>query len=136
MSIAARRSIPVPISGGSGLTSGTAWRCMLEPISARLASSCSRNGISAVATDQIWVGETSIRSTSLGAAEEYSSSLARQSTCGPFSLFVFGSISALAWAMILSSSWVASRWTILSVTTPSLTIRYGVVTNPCSEICA
>jgi hypothetical protein len=29
-------------------SSGTAWRCMLEPISARLASSCSRNGISAL----------------------------------------------------------------------------------------
>ena len=53
VSLAARRSMPVPISGGSGLSSGTAWRCMLEPISARLASSCSRNGISAVATDQI-----------------------------------------------------------------------------------
>ena len=30
---------------------GTAWRCMLEPMSARLASSCSRNGIKAAATD-------------------------------------------------------------------------------------
>ena len=72
LSTAARRSMPVPINGGSGLSSGTAWRCMLEPISARLASSCSRNGISAVATDQIWVGETSIRSTSFGAAVAYS----------------------------------------------------------------
>ena len=60
VSSAARRSIPVPISGGSGFSSGTAWRCMFEPIRARLASSCSRNGIRAVATDQIWVGETSI----------------------------------------------------------------------------
>ena len=33
--------------------SGTAWRCMLAPISARLASSCSRNGISEAATDTI-----------------------------------------------------------------------------------
>ena len=65
MSIAARRSIPVPISGASGFSSGTAWRCMLEPIRARLASSCSRKGISAVATDQIWVGETSMSVTSL-----------------------------------------------------------------------
>ena len=55
-----RRSIPVPISGGSGFSSGTAWRIMFEPIRARLASSCSRNGISDVATDQIWVGETSM----------------------------------------------------------------------------
>ena len=66
VSSAARRSMPVPTSGASVLSSGTAWRCMFEPISARLASSCSRNGIIAVATDQICSGETSIRSTSLG----------------------------------------------------------------------
>ena len=48
VSIAARRSIPVPTSGASVTSSGTAWRCMFEPISARLASSCSRNGIIAV----------------------------------------------------------------------------------------
>ena len=56
VSIAARRSIPVPTSGASVTSSGTAWRCMFEPISARLASSCSRNGIIAVATDQICSG--------------------------------------------------------------------------------
>ena len=67
VSIAARRSMPVPISGASVLRSGTAWRCMFEPIRARLASSCSRNGIIAVATDQSCCGETSIRSTSSGA---------------------------------------------------------------------
>ena len=123
MSIAARRSIPVPTSGASGFSSGTAWRCMFEPISARLASSCSRNGISAVATDQIWVGETSIRSTCFGDTETSSPSAERQSTCGPFSRLVFGSISAFAWAIVFSSSWVASRLTILLVTTPSLTTR-------------
>lgn len=31
-------SIPVATSGASDLISGTAWRCMFEPISARLAS--------------------------------------------------------------------------------------------------
>ncbi len=123
VSIAARRSMPVPISGGSGFSSGTAWRCMLEPIRARLASSCSRNGISDVATDQIWVGETSIRSTSLGVAVAYSCSPARTSTCGPFSLRVLGSNSEFAWAITLSSSWVASKWTISSLTTPSSTGR-------------
>ena len=133
MSIAARRSIPVPISGASGFSSGTAWRCMFEPISARLASSCSRNGISAVATDQIWVGETSIRSTCFGGTATTSPSRERHRTCGPLSLPVFGSISAFAWAITFSSSWVASRWTISLVTTPSLTTRYGVVTKPCSE---
>ena len=40
--------------------SGTAWRCMLEPMSARLASSFSRNGISDAATDTSWFGDTSI----------------------------------------------------------------------------
>ena len=101
---AARRSMPVPISGASVFSSGTAWRCMFEPISARLASSCSRNGISAVATDQIWSGETSIRSTSFGAASMNSPSRERHVTCGPLSLLVFGSISAFAWAMTFSSS--------------------------------
>ena len=81
--------MPVPISGASGFSSGTAWRCMFEPIRARLASSCSRNGISAVATDQIWVGETSIRSTSLGGTTTYSPSRERHWTCGPLSLPVF-----------------------------------------------
>ena len=59
-SIAARYSMPVPTSGASLRSSGTDWRCMFEPISARLASSCSRNGIIAVATDTIWRGETSM----------------------------------------------------------------------------
>ena len=121
--MAARVSMPVPISGASVFSSGTAWRIMFEPISARLASSCSRNGISAVATDQIWSGETSIRSTSLGAASTSSPSRERQVTPGPLSLPDFSSISALAWAMTFSSSWLASRWTILSVTTPFSTSR-------------
>ena len=59
-STAARNSMPVPTSGASLRSSGTAWRCMFEPISARLASSCSRNGIIAVATDTICRGETSM----------------------------------------------------------------------------
>src|SRR6185437_15425378 len=56
-------SRPVPTTGASGLISGTAWRCMFEPISARLASSCSKNGISDAAIDAIWLGATSIRLT-------------------------------------------------------------------------
>ena len=42
---AASTSRPVATSGGSVINSGTACRCMLEPINARLASSCSRKGI-------------------------------------------------------------------------------------------
>ena len=52
--------MPVPTNGASERISGTAWRCMFEPIRARDASSCSRNGIIAVATDTIWRGETSM----------------------------------------------------------------------------
>ena len=52
-------SMPVPTSGASERSSGTAWRCMLEPISARLASSFSRNGMSEAATETSCLGETS-----------------------------------------------------------------------------
>src|SRR5215218_5800855 len=136
VSIAARRSMPVPISGASVLRRGTAWRCMFEPISARLASSCSRNGISAVATDQIWSGETSIRSTSSGAAS-VSSPPSRERHVTPSLLRrPLSSSSTLAWAIVCASSWLASSQTTSSVTTPSLTTQYGVVTNPCSDTCA
>ena len=86
VSIAARRSMPVPTSGASVTSSGTAWRCMFEPISARLASSCSRNGIIAVATDQICSGETSIRSTSFGATVTYWPACVRQRISSPIEL--------------------------------------------------
>ena len=58
-SFAALYSIPVPTIGVSTVKSGTAWRCMLEPISERLTSSCSTNGIIAAATDTSCLGETS-----------------------------------------------------------------------------
>ena len=59
-SVAARYSMPVPTSGASLRSSGTLCRCMFEPISARFASSCSRNGIMAVATDTICRADTSM----------------------------------------------------------------------------
>jgi hypothetical protein len=55
-------SSPVPTSGACGKRSGTLCRCMLEPINARLASSCSRNGISAAAIDTSCSGATSMKS--------------------------------------------------------------------------
>ena len=61
---AAIYSIPVPIKGDSGLIKGTACLCILEPIKALLASSCSKNGINPAATDVIWFGAISIRSIS------------------------------------------------------------------------
>ena len=48
---ATKRSTPVPTKGASVRTTGTAWRCMLEPINARFASSFSRNGTNDAATD-------------------------------------------------------------------------------------
>ncbi len=54
-------SIPVPTKGASDCSKGTAWRCMLEPIKARLASSFSKNGISEAATETNCLGETSIK---------------------------------------------------------------------------
>lgn len=59
-SIAARSSTPVPTYGAWLRSSGTAWRCMFAPISARFASSCSRNGIIAVAMETICRGDTSM----------------------------------------------------------------------------
>ena len=53
-------SMPVPTMGASGTSSGTAWRCMLEPIRARVASSFSRKGIMAVATETTIRGEMSM----------------------------------------------------------------------------
>ena len=54
------------------MTSGTACFCMLAPMRARLASSCSTKGISAVETETICFGETSIRSTSDGGTKSIS----------------------------------------------------------------
>ena len=61
-SFATFSSRPVPTSGVRGFRSGTAWRCMFEPIRARFASSCSRKGISAVATETTCLGLTSMYS--------------------------------------------------------------------------
>jgi hypothetical protein len=57
---ATRSSRPVATKGASVMSSGTAWRCMLEPINARLASSCSRKGIRLAATETSCLGETSM----------------------------------------------------------------------------
>ena len=53
-------SIPVPTNGDSGLSKGTACLIILEPINALLASSFSKNGIKAAATETNCFGETSI----------------------------------------------------------------------------
>ena len=59
-SLAIAASMPVATMDDSVLSRGTACRCMLEPIRARLVSSFSRKGMSAVATETSCLGETSI----------------------------------------------------------------------------
>ena len=54
-------SMPVATSGGHGMMHGTACFCMFEPMSARFASSCSRNGMRDVATENGWFEATSIK---------------------------------------------------------------------------
>ena len=69
--VAGPRRAPGPCrrSAARPTSSGTACRCMLEPISARLASSCSRNGISPADTPTIWLGATSMYWILLGRHE-------------------------------------------------------------------
>ena len=109
VSTAARYSSPVPTSGACGIISGTACRCMFAPISARFASLCSRNGISAVATETICAGETSMYSTCSARAITASPRAERQSTCSLTNLPVFGSTGSDACAIVYWASWAASR---------------------------
>ena len=53
-------SMPVPTNGDSGFSKGTACLIILDPISALLASSFSKKGIKAAATETNCLGETSI----------------------------------------------------------------------------
>ena len=98
-STAARYSRPVPTSGAWRTSSGTACLCMFAPMSARFASSCSRNGIRAVETDTICAGATSMNSTAFGGAVTASPSAERQSTAASSS-FPFLSVDAVACAIV------------------------------------
>ena len=131
---AAFASTPVPTYGASARTSGTACFCMLAPMSARLASSCSRNGMSDVATETICFGDTSISWTSSGGTErdlggrgEVDVALELQLQVGQRARLrraprehavlleraVRRSSGALAWATTYSSSSSAARYTML-----------------------
>jgi hypothetical protein len=70
---------------------------MFEPISARFASSFSRNGISDAATDTSWFGDTSISVTSSGFAMT-NSVLCRHEMRSSVN-FPFLSTAVLDWAM-------------------------------------
>ena len=127
-SIATVRSMPVPTSGFSARRQGTAWRCMFEPISARLASSCSRNGISEAATDTICEGATSMYSI-LSGADSVNSLRWRQETSSSTNLPALSS-SAFAWAITYLPSSIADRYSMSLVTLASFTRRYGVSMKP------
>ena len=92
---AAIYSTPVPTIGASVLSSGTAWRCMFEPINARLASSWSKNGIQLVVTETIWLGETSTKLT-LSASTITFSPFKRAITC-PSVILLSLSTATVAW---------------------------------------
>ena len=129
-STAALYSIPVPTIGLSVWINGTAWRCMLAPISALCASSLSKKGIIAVATDTSCFGDTSIKST-LSLSTSSIKSLYLTFTLG-FTNLLSASSGSFAWATIYLSSSSAVMYLISSVTIPfSLSTNlYGVSINP------
>ena len=100
-------SMPVPTSGASVRNNGTACRCMFEPIRARLASSCSRKGMSAAATLTSWVGDTSIKSTWAGST--ITNSPPRRADTRVLTKLPSSSTGALAWAIVRLSSSRADR---------------------------
>ena len=128
---ATSRSMPVPTIGGSATSSGTACRCMLEPINARLASSCSRNGIKPAETPTIWLGATSMYCDLVGRHHLEVGPVAGDDRCRRRSCRSSTGVSAGATYASLSSS--ARSHTTSSVTLPLLTLRYGVTRKPYSS---
>ena len=128
------RSMPVATQGASLLTSGTAWRCMFEPMRARLASSCSRKGISEALTPTICLGLMSTNWTSSGSTSTMStsldSSLPVRRRAKTFSILVLRTLATLPststasdGASVCLSSSSARSLTILPDTLPPLTSR-------------
>ncbi len=110
---------------------------MLEPISARFASSFSRNGIIAVATENTILGDTSIKSI----FDFWNSSVSSRKR--PDTLFLTkcpsASSSSFACATTYLSSSSAERYTTSSVTTGLAgsvlsSLRYGASIKPYSLI--
>ena len=125
---AAIYSIPVPTRGASVRSSGTACLCILHPIRARLASSCSRNGTRLAAILTSCFGQTSIYPTRSGETlGKPSPNLERilSSRKRPFP-----SRRAFACAITCSSSISAERYSTSSLTLPFTTFLYGVSRKP------
>jgi hypothetical protein len=124
--------MPVPTSGVSVRSVGTAWRCMFEPISARFASSCSRNGISDAATETICFGETSmywIRSGGSSANSFCKRQDTRSSTNSPLLSQVRVGLRDHVLAFLDRRQVVDLRLTL-----PFTTFRYGVSRKPYSFV--
>ena len=101
---------------------------MLDPIKARVASSCSRKGIQLVVIDTTCCGETSIKSTLSGEVIIFSP---RYLAFNPSSIILlFSSVLTVDWEITKSVSSSALKYTISSVITLSTTLRYGVRINP------
>ena len=134
LSLAETPSRPVPTYGRSVDISGTPWRIMFAPMSARFASSCSRNGMRPAAIEITCIGATSMYCTSRAGLSQNSvlkrhvtrsSAKRRPAVSGAF-----------ACAMTYFSSSSAGRYSISSVTFPPTTLRYGVSMKPKRLICA
>ena len=104
---------------------------MLAPMSARLASSCSRKGTSAAATDTIWFGATSISSTISGVTMlEVAVEAGGDERLLELALLVeVGRRLRDVLALFLERAETRST---SSVTRPLSTLRYGVSTKPYS----
>jgi hypothetical protein len=89
-----------------GRSTGTAWRDMLAPISARFASSCSRNGTSEAATETICAGDTSMYWMVSAGQDRFTLFTRGDQVTGQAA---FGVERALAWAMTYLPSSMADR---------------------------
>ena len=120
-SLADTPSRPVPTYGRSVVISGTPWRIMFAPISARFASSCSRNGMRPAAIEITCIGATSMYCTSRAGLSQ-NSVLKRQVTRSSAKERL-GLSGAFACAITYCSSSSAGRYSISSVTLPATTLR-------------
>ena len=127
-SLATISSKPVPTNGDCGLSRGTACLCILLPISALLASSCSRNGINAAAALTIWLVAMSMYSTS--SCPSVGKSPLNLALTFSFRKLPLLSTGSFACAILKRSSISAERYSISFVTFPFTTFLYGVSMNP------
>ena len=103
-SLATVSSIPVPTKGASFVTNGTACLIIFDPIRALFASSFSRKGINAAATDTVCWGLTSTKSTEAGGTRSKSPSCLQLRSSDSKLPFSSAGSSACAILYLLSST--------------------------------